>query len=44
MKDITEIEPEYITGLRFHYVTDMDEVMRLALLDEKVKDAVSRAV
>lgn len=44
LKDVTEIEPEYITGLRFHYVTDMDEVMKLALLDEKVKGAMSLAV
>ena len=31
-KDILEIEPEYIKGLKFHYVTDMQEVIKLALM------------
>jgi ATP-dependent Lon protease len=35
-KDILEIKEEYVKDLRFHYVTDMREVIALALLDEKV--------
>jgi ATP-dependent Lon protease len=30
-KHIEDIEPEYIKGLTFHYVTKMDEVLKLAL-------------
>jgi len=36
-KDIREIEPEYVKGLKFHYVKDMIEVLNYALLNEKVK-------
>ena len=35
-KDIDEIKPEYLKGLEFHYVTDIREVIELALLKEKV--------
>lgn len=35
-KDIDEIKPEYLKGLEFHYVTDIREVVELALLKEKV--------
>ncbi|MFN4764008.1 endopeptidase La [Gillisia sp. Q332] len=38
-RDIKEIKPEYLSGLTFHYVNDMDEVIKLALTDEKVKNA-----
>lgn len=34
--DIDEIKPEYLKGLEFHYVTDIREVVELALLKEKV--------
>ena len=37
-KDIQEIEKHYIKGLIFHYVTTVDEVLKVALLKEKVKD------
>ena len=37
-KDVDEIKPEYIKGLTFHYVRDVKEVLKLALLDEKVKN------
>ena len=37
-KDIDEIKPEYLKGLTFHYVTDIQEVIKLALLDEKVEN------
>lgn len=31
MKDIEEINKAYLKGLKFHYVSDMDEVLELAL-------------
>jgi len=34
-KDIDEIKPIYLKGLKFHYVTDIMEVINFALLDEK---------
>lgn len=36
-KDIEDIKPSYLTGLKFHYVKTMDEVLNLSLLKEKVK-------
>ncbi|MBP5716001.1 MAG: endopeptidase La, partial [Bacteroidales bacterium] len=36
-KDVEEIKPEYRTGLTFHYVRDVKEVLDFALLPEKVK-------
>lgn len=39
-KDIEEIPVIYLKGLTFHYVTDVKEVFRLALTDEKVADAI----
>ena len=38
-KDINEIKTEHLDGLTFHYVTDMQEVLQLAVTQEKVKDA-----
>ena len=38
-KDILEIKEEYLKGLTFHYVTDMQEVLDIAITDEKVKNA-----
>ena len=35
-KDINEIKPEYVKGLVFHYVSDIQQVVDLALLREKV--------
>lgn len=37
-KDVEEIEKHYLKGLVFHYVDTVDEVLRLALLREKVKN------
>ncbi len=37
-RDIEEIKPEYLKGLTFHYVTDMSDVIKEALTDEKVKN------
>ena len=31
-KDINEISKNYIKGLKFHYVSDMDEVIKIALM------------
>jgi len=39
-KDIEEIKPSYLKGLKFHYVKEMIEVIQLALLNEKVKNAL----
>jgi ATP-dependent Lon protease len=38
-KDIDEIKAVYLDGLTFHYVSDVKEVLALALLEEKVKNA-----
>jgi len=38
-KDIEEIKPEYIKGLKFHYVNEMLEVLDIALLKQKAKGA-----
>ncbi|SFS46212.1 endopeptidase La [Sphingobacterium wenxiniae] len=37
-KDILEIKEDYIKDLTFHYVTQMSDVIKLALLDKKVKN------
>lgn len=36
-RDIAEIEKTYIKGLTFHYVDSVDQVLKIALLKEKVK-------
>ncbi|MGI6411632.1 MAG: endopeptidase La [Bacteroidales bacterium] len=38
-KDITEIKDIYIKGLKFHYVSNISEVLDIALLKQKVKNA-----
>jgi ATP-dependent Lon protease len=38
-RDIEEIKPEYLKGLTFHYVTDMSDVIKQALTNQKVKNA-----
>ncbi|ESU25337.1 S16 family, ATP-dependent endopeptidase La [Flavobacterium limnosediminis JC2902] len=37
--DIDEIKPEYIEGLTFHYVDTMEEVLNIAITNQKVKNA-----
>ncbi len=39
-KNIEEIQPIYLNGLTFHYVKDIKEVLKLALTNEKVADAI----
>lgn len=36
-KDIEEIKNTYLKGLKFHYMTDIMEVINFALLQEKIK-------
>jgi len=36
-RDILEIKKDYLKGLNFHYVSDMQEVVDLAILNQKVK-------
>jgi ATP-dependent Lon protease len=36
-RDVEEIKPEYLKGLKFHYVDQMKEVLEIALLKEKAK-------
>lgn len=38
-KDVLEIKEDYIKDLKFHYVTEMSEVIKLALLEQRVKGA-----
>lgn len=40
-RDIQEIEKQYIKGLTFHYVDTVDEVLKIALLKEKVAKPLS---
>jgi ATP-dependent Lon protease len=35
-KDILDITPKYLKGLKFHYVNTMDEVLKIALTKSKV--------
>lgn len=39
-QDIEDIKPDYLKGLTFHYVTSMKEVLDIALMKTKVKNAV----
>lgn len=39
-KDVEEIEEDYLKGLTFHYVSNMDEVMARALLKQKVDNPI----
>ena len=42
-KDIEDIQDIYLKGLTFHYVSDIKEVLELALTNEKVKGAIDFA-
>jgi len=39
-KDVLDIPQQYLQGLEFHYVTNMLQVLDLALTDKKVKDPI----
>ena len=39
--DIEEIKADYLTGLTFHYVDTMKEVIDIAILKDKVKNAIT---
>lgn len=43
-KDILEIKEDYIRDMQFHYVSEMKEVIDLALAKDKVKDAIDLTV
>ena len=43
-KDISEIPDQYIKGLHIHYVDRVDEVVKIALLKEKVKNPLKLVV
>jgi ATP-dependent Lon protease len=43
-KDILEIKESYIKELQFHYVTEMREVINLALLNEKLKEPLDLTI
>lgn len=38
-RDINEIKEEYLKGLKFYYVKDMEDVLKLAITNTKVKNA-----
>lgn len=40
-KDVEEINDVYLKGVTFNYVSDIKELIALALTDEKVKDALT---
>ncbi len=40
-RDIEEIKADYLTGLTFHYVDTMKEVIDIAILKDKVKNAIT---
>jgi ATP-dependent Lon protease len=42
-KDVEDIDERYLKGLSFHYVHEMSEVLELALLKTKVKNALEIA-
>lgn len=43
-KDIDEVKELYVKGLTFHYVSDIKEVLEIALLKEKIKDPLNLTV
>ncbi len=37
-KDIEEIDQQYLEGVQFHFVENVNQVLKIALLDEKIED------
>lgn len=40
-KDVKDVNDKYVEGLNFHYVKKMSEVLKIALLEEKVPKALN---
>lgn len=40
-KDVLDVNEMYVKGLTFHYVSQMSEVLNIALLEEKVPNAIN---
>jgi ATP-dependent Lon protease len=40
-RDIEEIKPTYLKGLKFHYVEDVMDVLEIALMKQKVKEPIN---
>ena len=40
-KDILDINEKYVKGMTFHYVNTLKEVTDIALLDQKIKGAIT---
>ncbi len=38
-RDILEIKEDYLKGLTFHYVSEMSQVLEIAITKQKVKNA-----
>jgi ATP-dependent Lon protease len=43
-KDVEDIKQEYLKGLTFHYVVEMEHVLRLSLLREKAKEPTAASI
>lgn len=43
-KDVNDIKDEYLNGLTFNYVSKMDEVIDIALLNEEVEDKIELTI
>ena len=43
-KDIEQIPEKYLKGVSFHYVEDVKDVLKFALLDEKVDNAIDLTI
>ena len=42
-KDVEQINPAYIKGMKFHFVKTLDEVVELALMKQRVKNGIDIA-
>jgi ATP-dependent Lon protease len=40
-KDVEDIKPDYLKGVTFHYVRTIDDVLDIALLNEKIKNPIN---
>jgi ATP-dependent Lon protease len=39
-QDVAEINPDYLKGLKINYVSKMKDVLKIALMNEKVNEAI----